>query len=121
MDGSESAPHPAPYRVRGRLFGHLLPASQGEGESRALLLCLLPTLQEREAIPAVSFSRLRGEGNRRPDEGPLFARTFHDAHASPRLQGEGGRRPDEGPLLARLLNPQRGPPAQGSPRPPKPG
>ena len=27
------APHPAPYQVRGRLFGHLLPATRGEGAS----------------------------------------------------------------------------------------
>ena len=25
------APHPPPYQVRGRLFGHLLPAERGEG------------------------------------------------------------------------------------------
>ena len=27
------APHPAPYQVRGRLFGHFLPAARGEGVS----------------------------------------------------------------------------------------
>ncbi len=31
------APHPAPYQVRGRLFGHLLPAARGEGVRYASL------------------------------------------------------------------------------------
>jgi hypothetical protein len=49
----------------------------------------------REVLDRDPSPRSRGEGGRRPDEGPL--RSQRDP--SPRSRGEGGRRPDEGPLF----------------------
>ena len=50
------APHPPPYQVRGRLFGHLLPAC-GEKEKHA------PACEEKRA--AFSASAPRGTSGRR--------------------------------------------------------
>ena len=65
MGGSESAPHPA--------FGHLLPASQGEGESRVLLLCLLLHFSGEGGTPRGFLLLVSGRREPKDGSGPLFA------------------------------------------------